>query len=42
MLDGVEDVSEAARRLSSSHHDHEYILSDLICLYVYAFCRCPA
>jgi hypothetical protein len=35
MLDRVEDVSEAPRRLRSSHCDHGYILSDLICLYVY-------
>ena len=36
VLDGVEDVSEAPRRLSGSHCDHEYILSDLVCIYVYA------
>jgi hypothetical protein len=38
MLDGVEDTSEAPRRLGGSHCDHEYILSDLVCVYVYA-CR---
>jgi hypothetical protein len=36
MLDGVEDVGEAPRRLSGSHRYHKYILSDLICLYVSA------
>lgn len=34
VLDGVEDASEAPRRLSGSHRDHKYILSDLVCLYV--------
>ena len=34
VLDCVEDVSEAARRLRGSHCDHEYILSDSVCLYV--------
>jgi hypothetical protein len=31
VLDRVEDIGEAARRLSSSHRNHEYILSDLLC-----------
>lgn len=35
VLDRVEDVSEAPRRLRCRHRDHEYILSDLICLCVY-------
>jgi hypothetical protein len=35
MLDRVEDVSEAPRGLRGSHGNHEYILSDLVCLYVY-------
>ena len=35
MLDRVQDVSEAPRRLRGSHRDHEYTLSDLVCLYVY-------
>jgi hypothetical protein len=34
MLDCIEDASEASRRLRGSHCDHEYILSDLICLCV--------
>jgi hypothetical protein len=34
MLDRVEDVSEAPRRLRSGHCDHEYTLSDLVCLCV--------
>ena len=42
VLDGVEDVSEAPRRLSGSHRDHEYTLSDLVCLYVSAGCRRPS
>lgn len=39
VLDRVEDVSEAPRRLRSSDRDHENILSDLICLYVYLIVR---
>lgn len=35
MLDRVEDVGEAPCRLRGSDCDHEYTLSDLICLYVY-------
>lgn len=35
MLDRIEDVSEAPRRLRGSHRDHVYILSDSVCLYVY-------
>lgn len=35
VFDGVENTSEAPRRLSGSHRDHEYILSDPVCLYVY-------
>jgi hypothetical protein len=34
VLDRIEDVSEAPRRLRGSHRNHEYILSDLICLCV--------
>jgi len=34
VLDGVEDVGEAPCRLCSSHSDHGYILSDLLCSYV--------
>jgi hypothetical protein len=34
MLDGVEEVSEVPRRLGGSHRNHEYILSDLLCIYV--------
>jgi hypothetical protein len=34
MLDRIEDVGEAPRRLRGSYRDHEYILSDLICLCV--------
>jgi hypothetical protein len=35
MLDGIEDVGEAPRRLRGSYRDHEYTLSDLVCLCVY-------
>jgi hypothetical protein len=35
VLNGVEEVSEVSRRLSSSHRDHEYILSDL-----FRICAC--
>jgi hypothetical protein len=35
MLDCIEDVGEAPCRLRGSHYDHEYILSDLVCLCVY-------
>jgi hypothetical protein len=31
VLDRIEDVSEAPSRLRSSHRNHEYILSDLLC-----------
>jgi hypothetical protein len=30
MLDRIEDVGEAPRRLRGSHCDHEYTLSDLV------------
>lgn len=30
VLDRVEDIGEAPRRLRSSHCDHEYTLSDLV------------
>jgi hypothetical protein len=32
MLDCVEDVGEAPCRLRGSHCDHEYTLSDLVCI----------
>jgi hypothetical protein len=35
MLDCIEDVGEAPCRLRSSYRDHEYTLSDLVCLCVY-------
>lgn len=35
VLDRVEDVGETPCRLRGSYRDHEYILSDLVCLYVY-------
>ena len=35
VLDRVEDAGEAPRRLRSGHCDHEYTLSDLVCLCVY-------
>ena len=35
VLDCVEDAGEAPRRLRGSHCDHEYTLSDLVCLCVY-------
>jgi hypothetical protein len=31
VLDRVEDIGEAPRRLSSSNRNHLYILSDLLC-----------
>lgn len=34
VLDGVEDIGETPRRLSGSHRNHEYILSDPLCYYV--------
>jgi hypothetical protein len=34
MLDCVEDAGEAPCRLRGSYCDHEYILSDLVCLCV--------
>lgn len=36
MLDCIEDVGEGPCRLRSSYRDHEYILSDLVCLCVYS------
>jgi hypothetical protein len=41
MLDRIEDVSEAPRCLRGSNCDHEYILSDLVCLCVYEAARAP-
>lgn len=35
MLDCIENIGEAPCRLRGSYHDHEYTLSDLVCLYVY-------
>jgi hypothetical protein len=35
VLDRVEDVGEAPCRLRGSYRNHEYTLSDLVCLYVY-------
>jgi len=35
VLDRVEDVGEAPCRLRGGYRDHEYILSDLVCLCVY-------
>jgi hypothetical protein len=40
MLHRIEDVSEVARRLCGSHRDHEYILSDLVCLCVCKVAAC--
>lgn len=34
MLDCIEDVGKAPCRLRGSYRDHEYILSDLVRLYV--------
>jgi hypothetical protein len=34
MLDGIEDVGEVPCCLRGSHCNHEYILSDLVSLYV--------
>ena|SRR5271165_4575517 len=39
MLDSIEDASKAPRRLRGRHCDHEYTLSDLVCLYVYRLKR---
>ena len=35
VLDRIEDVGETPCRLRGSHRNHECILSDLVCLYVY-------
>jgi hypothetical protein len=35
VLDRVEDIGEAPCRLRSGYRDHEYILSDLVCLYIF-------
>ena len=35
MLDCIEDVGEVPCRLRGSYRDHEYTLSDLVCLCVY-------
>src|ERR1700722_2733675 len=35
VLDCIEDVGEASCRLRGSYCDHDYILSDLVCLCVY-------
>jgi hypothetical protein len=35
MLDCIEDVGEAPCRLRGGYYDHEYVLSDLVCLCVY-------
>nr|WP_187366566.1 hypothetical protein [Trebonia kvetii] len=34
MLDRIEDVGKASCRLRGCHRNHEYILSDLVCLCV--------
>lgn len=39
MLDCIEDVGEVPCRLRGSYRDHEYILSDLVCLCVYSSSR---